>query len=108
MRREKETFDTKMKAEKKILSEKRKNFVLKMKKRAKDLEMSQDAIKIPQQRHPSKVHDEPSSQEVEVEEEGSCKDGNGGKLHRIDVDNLEVGCLAWLHNHFYQTSSDLF
>ena len=98
MKREKETFDREMRAGKKNFSEKRKTFDVKLKKRVKDLEMSKDAVKIQQQKHPSTVHNE----EEKAEDGESCNDenGSGHQLHQVEEDNLEGGCLAWLYNFF--------
>ena len=77
-----------------------------MRKDLKNLKMTQNIVKILVKRHPFAVPYEPFElirYDEEVEEQGTCNDGNvkDGLKHEVEVDNLEGGCLAWLNNHFF-------
>ena len=109
MGREKDKLDT----DKKIFREERESFDVKMRKDLKNLKMIQNIVKILVKTHP--FADEPFElirDDEEVDEQGTCNDGNvkDGLKHEVDVDNLEGGCLAWLGlaNTFFQSLNENF
>ena len=71
-----------------------------MRKDLKNLKMTQNIVKILVKRHPFEVPDEPFElirYDEEVEEKGTCNDGNvnDGLKHEVDVDNLEGSTITF-------------